>query len=635
MTKSAKFGGIQGFRLHFRGARIRHGTTFRRGGADHHTFLWTDDTRISALANAPSQNVNPFTQQAIPRGLSHWIPGLAVIRNYSPDWLIRDVFAGVVLTAILVPAGMGYAVAAGLPAIFGLYATIVPLVAYAIFGPSRILVLGPDSTLAALIAATVLPLAVGAPERAIVLASMLAILSGALCIVAGLLKLGFVTELLSKPIRYGYLNGIVVTVVLSQLPALLGFSIERGNVIESVSRLGSAVVQGRINPVAAVIGLACLTLILVGKRVAPRIPWVLIAVVFATLAVVVGGLDQRFGVAVVGPLPYGFPALRWPLVSWSEMQALLSGAVAIALISFADTSVLSRTFAQRGGYEVDSNQEMVALGIANIATGFFQGFSISSSSSRTPVAEAAGAKSQVAGLVGAIGIVALLLAAPALVSSLPFAALGAVVISASLSLMEFQGLLRLYRHRPSELGFSLACFLGILFVGVIQGIFIAVGLAILAFVWRAWRPYDAVLGRVDGLKGYHDISRHPTARRIPGLVLFRWDAPLFFANASVFLEHVLQAVATAPTPTRWVVVAAEPVTDVDITAADMLADLDLRLHQVGIELCFAEMKDPVKDRLKRYGLFSTFGTENFFPTVGQAVDQYLKVHDVPWQDWEN
>jgi MFS superfamily sulfate permease-like transporter len=297
-------------------------------------------------------------------------------------------------------------------------------------------------------------------------------------------------------------------------------------------------------------------------------------------------------------------------------------------------SVLSRTFALRCGYEVDGDQELIALGLANVATGFFQGFSVSSSASRTTVAEAAGAKTQLTGIVGAFCIAILLIFAPTLLQSLPMAALGAVVISASLGLVEIPGVARLYKLRRDEFILSMVCFLGVALIGVIEGIFIAVGLALLAFVWRAWRPYNAVLGRVDGLKGYHDITRHPECRRVPGLVLFRWDAPLFFANAETFHERVLKAVAEAPTPTKWVVVAAEPVTDVDITAADSLADLDGALHAAGIELCFAEMKGPVKDRLKNYGLFKSLGPENFFPTLGQAVDRYLVVHQVTWKDWD-
>jgi MFS superfamily sulfate permease-like transporter len=313
---------------------------------------------------------------------------------------------------------------------------------------------------------------------------------------------------------------------------------------------------------------------------------------------------------------------------------LFASALAIALVAFADISVLSRTIALRRGYEVDRNQELIALGAANVAAGLFQGFSISSSASRTPVAESAGAKSQLTGLVGAVCIALLLIFAPTLLQNLPAAALGAVVISACLSLVEIPGVLRLYRLRRGEFVLSIVCFLGVALMGVIQGIFIAVALALLDFIWRAWRPYDAVLGRVDGLKGYHDITRHPEAKRIPGLVLFRWDAPLFFAKAEIFHEHILQAIAEAPTRTKWVVVAAEPVTDIDITAADALAALDEALHAEGMELCFAEMKGPVKDQLKRYGLFTTLGTENFFPTLGQAVDRYLAVHQIEWRDWD-
>jgi MFS superfamily sulfate permease-like transporter len=238
-------------------------------------------------------------------------------------------------------------------------------------------------------------------------------------------------------------------------------------------------------------------------------------------------------------------------------------------------------------------------------------------------------------LVGALCIALLLVFAPTLLQNLPSAALGAVVISAALSLIDIQGVVRLYRLRLSEFVFSIACFLGVALIGVIQGIFIAIGLALLAFIWRAWRPYDAVLGRVDGLKGYHDITRHPDAKRIPGLVLFRWDAPLFFANADIFHEHVLKAVAEATTPTQWVVVAAEPVTDIDITAADALSELDDELQHAGIELCFAEMKGPAKDRLKQYGLFSKLGDDLFFRTLGQAVDAYLLAHPVTWRDWED
>jgi MFS superfamily sulfate permease-like transporter len=389
------------------------------------------------------------------------------------------------------------------------------------------------------------------------------------------------------------------------------------------------------NWTAFAIGATCLALVLLFKHRWPRIPGVLVAVVGATIVVGLFDLATRAGVSVVGPLPQGLPSFQIPQVAAGDLSALAAGAVAITLISFAETSVLSRSFAMRGGYEVDQNREFIALGAANMAAGLFQGFPISSSSSRTPVAESAGAKTQLTGVVGATCIALLLIFAPALLQNLPDAALGAVVIAACLSLVDIRGIARLYRLRRGEFFLAIVCFLGVALFGVIQGIFIAIALALLGFIWRAWRPYDAVLGRVEGLKGYHDITRYPEARRIPGLVLFRWDAPLFFANAEIFREHVRQAVADAPTPTKWVVVAAEPVTDIDTTAADVLSDLDDDLARVGIELCFAEMKDPVKDRLKQYGIFDKLGRELFFPTIGRAVDSYVATHQVEWSDWED
>lgn len=567
-------------------------------------------------------------------GLRRWLPGIALLSQYSRPLFFKDLAAGLTLTALLVPVGMGYAEAAGIPAIYGLYATIIPLLAYAVFGPSRILVLGPDSALTALIAATILPLANGDAGRAAGLAALLALFSGVLCILAGLARFGFVTDLLSKPIRYGYLNGIAFTLLISQLPKLLGFSLPGGNLTETASGMLYGVLNGQVNRVAALLGLSSLIIIFVCRRLFPKLPSVLIALVASTLAVMVFGLENGGGLAVIGALPQGLPAFHFPIITMSECISLAIGALAIALVSIADMSVLSRIYALRGGYYVNENQELIALGIANVATGLFQGFSVSSSASRTPVAESAGARTQMTGVTGAVCIAILLLFAPDLMLHVPIAALAAVVISVCLNLVEITEVKRLYRLRRSEFFLSITCFLGVALLGVIHGIFIAVGFALLAFIWRAWRPYCAVLGRVDGMKGYHDISRHPEARRIPGLVLFRWDAPLFFANAEMFRESVLKAVSTAPVAARCVVVAAEPVTDIDITAADVLAELETELLQGGVVLCFAQMKGPVKDLLKRYGLFKQLGVENFFPTIGQAVDHYLLRYSVEWHDWE-
>ena len=567
-------------------------------------------------------------------GWIRWLPGLDTLRKYESSWLRNDLVAGLVMTTMLVPVGIAYAEASGVPGINGLYATIVPLLAYALFGPSRILILGPDSALAALILTVVLPLSAGLPQRAVALAGMMAIVSGVVCVAAGLARLGFITELLWKPIRYGYMNGIALTVLLSQVPKLFGFSVTAKGPLRQAWGIVDKVLAGSTNVVALAIGASTLALILLLKR-RPRVPAILIAVVAATLVVAAFHLATRADVSVLGPLPRGLPAPRLPLVHVNDWVPILMGGVAAALVSFADTSVLSRTYAARLKTPVDPNQEMVGLGVANLATAFFQGFPISSSSSRTPVAEAAGARTQLTGVVGALAIALLLVLAPNLLQNLPHTALAAVVIASAIGLIEVSDLRRIYRIQRWEFWLSMACLVGVAVLGAIPGIALAIVIAVIEFLWDGWRPHSAVLGRVEHVRGYHDITRYPEAHLIPGLVLFRWDAPLFFANAELFHERVLDAVGNSPTPVRWLVVAAEPVTSVDVTAADAVCELDDSLHAAGIELCFAEMKDPVKDKLKRFGLFTRFGKQNFFATLGEAVSAYLAIHPVEWIEWED
>jgi high affinity sulfate transporter 1 len=562
------------------------------------------------------------------------LPGLQILRTYQRIWLPSDIGAGLVLTAVLVPVGMGYAEAAGLPAITGLYATIVPLLVYALLGPSRILVLGPDSSLAAIIAATVVPLSAGDAERAVALAGGLALISGAFGVAFGLLHLGLLTDLLSKPIRIGYLNGIALTVFVGQLPKLFGFSVEADGVVAETQAFIAELVDGATNQVALAVGGLALVLMLLARWRGQSALGIVAATVVTTIVTAVAGL-AALGVDVVGPLPQGLPRLSMPSVGADDLTAMLAGGFAIAVVSLADTSVLSRTFAMRSGQRVDQDQELIALGAANIGAAFTSGFPISASTSRTPVAEAAGGKTQLTGVVGAIAIVGLLVVAPWLTTSLPQPTLAAIVMVACTSLVDITGLRRLLRLRPSEAVLSLVCFAGVAFVGVVTGIFLAVGLALVAFFWRAWRPHWAVLGRVDGMKGYHDVTRYPDGRQLEGLLLFRWDAPLFFANAEAFRGAVEAAVAGAATPVRWVVVAAEPVTDVDMTAADVLEELLGVLARDRIELRFAELKDPVKDHLRRYGLLERIGEAAFYPTIGTAVDAYVRASGIDWVDWED
>jgi high affinity sulfate transporter 1 len=567
----------------------------------------------------------------IPRrqtGWQRWLPGLQMFTQYQPGWLPSDLSAGLVLASMLVPVGIAYAEASGVPGVYGLYATIVPLLVYAVFGPSRILVLGPDSALAALILAVVLPLSGGDPMRAVTVASMMAVVSGSVCILAGLLGLGFVTELLSKPIRHGYMNGIALAVLISQTPKLLGITIHSGRPGMDVWHLLQALLDGQANWYSVAVGGGSLVLILALRRF-PRVPSMLIAVALATVAVAVFDLGSH-GVNVLGVMPQGLPSFAVPWLSGVDLTSVLLGGVAVAVVAFADTSVLSRTYAARTGNYVDPDQEMIGLGAANLAAGFFQGFPISSSSSRTPVAEAAGAKTQLSGVVGAVAVALLLVAAPNLLRHLPGSALATVVITSTIGLFEVADLRRIFRIQQWEFWLSMTCFAGVVILGAVPGICIAVVLAVIEFLWDGWRPHFAVLGRADGVRGFHDIKRYPEARLVPGLVLFRWDAPLFFANAEFFQQCVLQAIDAAPDRTRRVIVAAEPVTSVDVTAADMLSELTATLRQVGIELHFAEMKDPVKEKLVRFELMEQLSEGDFHPTVGAAVDEYLDDYKVDW-----
>ena len=584
-------------------------------------------------ARCPSRSATGEGLPPLPAvGLTAWLPGLWVLRHYRAAWLGRDIGAGLVLTTLLVPAGMGYAEASGLPAISGLYASASALIAYALFGPSRIMVLGPDSSLAPLIAAVVLAKAGGAPVRALTLASILALLTGVLCIGAGIAKAGFLTDLLSKPVRVGYMNGIALTIIVTQLPKLFGFSGGSTSLGMASVHFVRDLIAGHTKLPALAIGAACLIAILVGRAFAPRAPVILVAVVGATVAVSAFGIGHI--VAVVGPVPRGLPLPTLPALGAADPLELLVAAAGIALVAFADTSVLSRTFAGRQGYRVNPNRELIALGAANLLAGLLQGFPVSSSATRTPVAESAGSRTQVTGIAGAFAIILLLVAAPWLLQDLPTAALAAVVIAAALRIMDFGALAVFYRVRRSDFVLSLVAFLAVAALGVLPGIAAAVAVALLDFVRRAWRPHDAILGRAMGVKGYHDLRRYPDAKQIPGLLLFRWDAPLFFANADTFRQRVMDLVDVAREPVKWVVVAAEPITDVDSTAAEMLEELDKQLGTRGAELAFAEMKDPVRDRLDRYGLQKQIGRDFFFPTIGVAVKAFLDRYGVAWVDWE-
>ena len=551
------------------------------------------------------------------RGLAErWVPGVRVARTYQRSWLRHDVLAGVVLAAILVPQGMAYAELAGLPAVTGLYTTIACLVGYAIFGPSRVLVLGPDSSVSPLILAALIPLlAGGGPDKAIALAGMLALLVGLIEIGLGVAKLGFVADLLSNEVQVGYMNGLAITIVVSQLPKLFGFSTNAESFLGELRAFVDELDQTHVD--ALLIGLGALAVLLLLPKLAPKVPAILVAVAGATVVSAAFDLSAK-GVATVGSLPHGVPSPSLPWTHINDLVPLLVAAVGITLVSLTDTIATSSSFAARRGDEVEPNQEMIGIGAANLAAGFFQGFAVSTSGSRTAVAEQAGAKSQVTGLVGAALVALLLLFLNSLLSSLPQSALAAVVITAALSLVNVGALRRYYRVRKSAVALSLVATAGVIIFGVLQGIVIAIVLAVLLVFRRNWWPHGAVLGEVDGMAGWHSLEQYPQANEQPHVLVFRWEAPLFFANAGALRQEVRRLVDERGP--EWVVLQCEAITDVDVTAAAMLEQLDIELNGRGIHLAFAELRSRLQDLVWRYGLFETLDREHFYPTLAAALD---------------
>ena len=552
--------------------------------------------------------------------IGRWLPGLAALRSYQWRLLPSDLSAGLVLSALLVPQGMAYAELAGLPAVTGLYTSMLCLVAYATFGPSKVLVVGPDSSLAPMVAAVVLPLvgANGDPARAIALASLLALLVGTIMAVGGIVRLGFVADLLSKPTILGYMNGLALVILVSQLPKLCGFSNSARGVTHELRYFVVGIARGEAVVPAALVGLGCLASMLLMKRYLMKLPSVFLVVVAATIASTVLDLGAK-GVLVVGRLPRGLPSPMVPHVRLSDLLPLCAGALGIVLVALTDTISTSSSFAERRNEEVDASREMFGIGIANLAAGFFQGFPSCTSGSKTAVAEQSGAKTQVTGVIGAVTIACMLVAVPGLLRALPQSALAAVVIAAALSLANGPATRRLWSQSRSDFLMASVAFLGVVLLGVLAGMAVAVGISVANVFRRAWWPHQALLGRVSGLRGFHDISRHPNAEQLAGCVMYRFDAPLIFANSRTFRDQIRRFAGTSPPP-LWIIVEAEPITDVDTTACDMLEDLVASLDEQGILLVFAEMKTNSRQKLRQYGLTGALPPDRFFPTLHAAVD---------------
>jgi high affinity sulfate transporter 1 len=548
--------------------------------------------------------------------MSPRLPRLTAIAGYRRSWLRGDVLAGLTVAAYLVPQVMAYATLAGLPPVTGLWAIMPALVAYALLGSSRQLSIGPESTTALMTAVAVGPLAGGDPVRYAALAAALAVLVGALCLVAWAVRLGFVADLLSKPILVGYLAGVALVMMVGQLSKLTGVPVSGDAFFEQlVSFVGGL---GRTDLSTALFAAVVLAFLFLAQWRFPALPVPLLAVLLATVTVVAFDLDRR-GIDVVGTVPVGLP--RPDLPNLADLRSLLLPALGVLIVGYTDNILTGRAFAVRGEYEVDANRELVALGAANIGAGLLRGFPVSSSGSRTALGASAGSRTQVYSLVALVCVLATLLFLGPLLARFPMAALGAIVVYAAVRLIDLPGFRRLASFRRSELVLALATLVGVLVFNILYGVLLAVALSVAEMLYRVARPHDGILGRVPGLAGMHDVDDYPQAQTIPGLVVYRYDSPLFFANAENFRRRALAA-ADQSGDVDWFLLNTEANVEVDITALDAVEALRAELARRGIILALARVKQDLRVQLDAYGLTATIGEDRIFPTLPTAVAAY-------------
>lgn len=571
------------------------------------------------MRRSPRDAVASYGRSMVPRSLAQAAPGLAMLLHYPRAYLRSDVLAGLTVGAVAVPASLAMAELAGVPVVYGLYGTLLPLAVYGLLGTSRQHVIGPDATLAALTAVTVAPLAVvdGEPDpgRYVAFTAALALTMGLLLFAAGVLRLGFVADFFGKPVLLGYINGVALIVIASQLGKLFGITVDVDEffpiVKEVISELDDA------NGPTVLLSSVLLAAAIAVKRFLPVVPPSLVVLALALAIAATVDLEAR-DIAVVGEVEGGLPSFGLPDVGVGDVVDLLLPAAAFSLVAFADLTGTVRTFAKKHGYEVDPNRELTALGGANVVGGLTGAFPVSSSNSRSAVNDAVGAKSQGAVIVAAALVAIFLLFAMPLIEPLPKAALGVIIVVAAAGLINVRSIWRLRHVRPAETGLALVAFGGVLLFGVLGGVAVAIALSIGVFLYRAARPHDAVLGRVEDVDGYHDIERWPGAEVVPGLLVYRFDAPPFFVNAEYLRNRVL-ALVDAADDLRWLVLNAEAWTYLDATAIDALRQLRVDLEKRGITLCFARLKGRQREIFEETGLTAEIGADRFFPTVRAAV----------------
>lgn len=546
-------------------------------------------------------------------------PGIGALRGYRRGWLRGDLVAGITVAAYLVPQVMAYAEVAGLAPVVGLWTIIASLLVYTVFGSSRQLSVGPESSIALMTAVAIAPLAAGDPGRYAALATALALLVGALCVLGRLGRLGFLADLLSRPVLVGYMAGIAVLMIVGQLGKIGRVPVSGESILAQVRSFGGQI--DRIHPPTLLLAGGVLLILLVAGRTWPRLPVPLIGVLLATAATAVFSL-RDLGIKVIGEIPAGFPAPGFPDVSGADLAALLLPAIGVAIVGYSDNVLTARSYATRNGYRVDVNAELLALGTSNIAAGVVGGFPVSSSASRTSIGDALGSRTQLHSLVALGAVVITLLVGRPVLAMFPAAALGALVIYAALRLVELAEFRRIARFRRSELVLAVATTVAVLLLGVLYGVLAAIALSILDLLGRVARPHDGILGYAHGVAGMHDIDDYPDATRVPGLVVYRYDAPMFFANADDFRHRALAAVVDSPTPVEWFLLNAEANVNVDLTAVDALEELRAELARRGVVFAMARVKQDLREDLDRAGLIAKIGPDRVFPTLPTAVAAY-------------
>lgn len=553
-----------------------------------------------------------------PAAWVRFLPGLAQLRDYRREWLLSDLLAGLTVCVVMIPSVIAYAGLMGLPPQSGLYAALVPLLVYPWFGSSRQVIVGPDIAISLLIAGAITPLADGNPAHAAALAATVAMLSGCLLLLAARAKIGAVADFFSKPVLVGYMTGAALILMASQLDKMFGIHLEHNDFFPRLAELASKLPQ--TNPTTLLLGVGLLALGFSLHRFAPKIPTALVVVVTGTVLSCALGLPSR-GVAVVGAFPRGLPGLALPAPDWHEIHALLPAAIGIALLTYTEAILLARAFAAKNNYQVNGNQELTALGLADVFTGFFQGFAVTGSQARTTMNDSAGAKTQVASLVAALALALFLLFFTPLMARVPTVALAAILIYGGFTLVEFDIMMRIYRFYPRSAMLAAFTTLGVAAVGVVPGILLGVALSLLGIIGRLSNPPDAVLSEVPG-QGFHDLGKNRSAQTVPGLIAYRFYAPLLFFNAGHFVAQIRQLMAASPTPVRWLLIDAQAITDIDVTAAEALHGLYQELRQQGIALKIAHANPPLRKIIERIGIGQEIGQGSFYSSVHECVEAF-------------